>query len=229
MIPRPVKPIAIAHMQGAGREPKGPWVLTSSGRAFDLLDPRPEMVDFTVDIPESLARIARFNGHVRSGPYSVAQHCVIGARALFSKTGSRALAACFLLHDAHEAYIGDLATPVSFALARLSGGEARASWMELRARIDRAIAAAAFPDAHFNEGEADAAFYHASVKAMDISMLRMERDQLMPRSPWPWVNAVETAEPLAMKGKLVIWPWPRAADEWRQAFKDFIPDHPQIQ
>ena len=79
-------------------------IVTYTGKSFDLLNPTPDMVCIE-DIAHSLANICRYTGHVRKF-YSVAQHCVLAARVNnLSDPLQR------LLHDAAEAYIGDLASP----------------------------------------------------------------------------------------------------------------------
>ncbi|MFT0892203.1 hypothetical protein [Pseudochelatococcus sp. G4_1912] len=93
-------------------------IQTASGRMFSLLSPIAEQIDFVYDIAPQLARQARFNGATESF-YSIAQHCALGADAIYQETRRSDLAAYFLLHDAHEAYIGDIPTPVVTALARL--------------------------------------------------------------------------------------------------------------
>jgi uncharacterized protein len=62
------------------------------------------------DIAHCLARIARFNGAC-DGHVSVAQHCVH-----VSNLVPAPLAAWGLLHDAHEAYIGDQSSPLKALL-----------------------------------------------------------------------------------------------------------------
>ncbi|CAH1671855.1 hypothetical protein [Chelatococcus asaccharovorans] len=192
-----------------------PWLQTASGRAFDLINPTADMVDFRQDVPDALARIPRFNGHVPGGPYSVAQHCCIGADAILDETGRADLAAAFLLHDAHEAYIGDIATPVARALAVMAGiGDgvgadiiAHKAFERLKMRIDRAIfQAACLPWPSLGTDV-------LAIKRMDLAMLEAERRQLLGPSPAPW--GLETEPPRLRRGALTIWPWIRAADEWR--------------
>lgn len=82
------------------------YIITYSGVKFDLLNPKPEMV-LIKDIAHALSNICRFTGHTQQF-YSVAQHSVECSR-LVTSSGYRLES---LLHDAHEAYIGDVATPL---------------------------------------------------------------------------------------------------------------------
>lgn len=56
-------------------------------------------------IARALSNINRFTGH--AGQYSVAQHCVLASRS-----AEPAFALDVLLHDAPEAYIGDVSAPL---------------------------------------------------------------------------------------------------------------------
>ncbi len=97
-------------------------------------------------IAKALSVIPRFNGLNPVGAYSVAQHCVMGADAVANETGNSTLAGFFLLHDAHEAYIGDWTRPtisvLSQAFTELFG--VPAGWMDeavhrVKSRIDAQI------------------------------------------------------------------------------------------
>ena len=80
---------------------------TASGRLLDLSRPDPDALDLE-DIAHNLARLCRFNGAVDEF-YSVATHSVYVARRLFEEYGHRSrIAAAGLLHDATEAYLGDV-------------------------------------------------------------------------------------------------------------------------
>lgn len=92
-----------------------PYLLTHSGLRVDLLAPEPESVTLP-DIAHALARICRYTGHVRALHYSVAQHSVLVAQHLRDQGHSAAIQAQGLLHDAHEAYTGDMASPIKRAL-----------------------------------------------------------------------------------------------------------------
>lgn len=83
----------------------GDWLQTYSGVQFWPLDAREEEVRIR-DIAHALAQQCRFSGHTRQF-YSVAQHSVEVSRHC---PPERALWG--LLHDASEAYLLDLPTPL---------------------------------------------------------------------------------------------------------------------
>jgi hypothetical protein len=78
---------------------------TVSGQYVDLYDPDPETISIT-DIAHHLSQINRFNGATRS-TYSVAQHSILVMQAVPVRFRLQAL-----LHDASEAYMGDMTRPV---------------------------------------------------------------------------------------------------------------------
>jgi hypothetical protein len=85
------------------------WIQTFSGKRFNLRDPQPDQICIE-DIAHSLALQCRFTGHPRKF-YSVAQHSVT-----LSHHVPRRVAFDALLHDAHEAYSSDLASPAKLLL-----------------------------------------------------------------------------------------------------------------
>ena len=83
---------------------------TVSGRKINITDPDPKTIEIT-DIAWALSRMPRFSGHsIPYIPYSVAQHCIQVAKEL-APHGPQ-LQMYGLLHDAAEAYINDLPSPV---------------------------------------------------------------------------------------------------------------------
>lgn len=86
-----------------------PILQTVSGRMINLANPEPADININ-DIAHSLANLCRFTGHTKSF-YSVAQHSLL---ASLNVGAEHALVA--LMHDAAEAYIGDLAAPLKYML-----------------------------------------------------------------------------------------------------------------
>lgn len=76
---------------------------------MDVLAPRPEQIQL-LDIAHHLARVCRFGGAVK-GFYSVADHSVYVSRLVPSELQKKAL-----LHDAAEAYLGDVIKPLKNCL-----------------------------------------------------------------------------------------------------------------
>lgn len=93
----------------ASEKRKGRPICTYTGVTFWPMDPRVEEVDIE-DIAHSLSMLCRFNGHIKSF-YSVAQHSVL-VSALCSPENQL----WGLLHDASEAYISDMPSPIKLEL-----------------------------------------------------------------------------------------------------------------
>lgn len=201
------------------------WIPTESGRTIDLMAPDWREIDFAIDVPNALARIARFTGHIGCGPYSVAQHCVVGADAIFRATGNRGAAAAFVLHDAHEYVLSDKTTPVTRAEAEtaesLAPGMGRvvlATNRLMKHRVDLAI----FRAAGMGENGCPEQ-YRRIVGEYDVRLLATERNHFIGKTARPWDPAVEAAEPLRLVGKLTVWPWFKAADEYRERLRRYLP------
>lgn len=138
-----------------------PWTQSYTGRRIRVLDPSPDQVDI-VDIAHALSNVCRFGGMTREH-YSVAQHSV-----LVSANVSEEHALAGLLHDAAEAYVGDVVTPLkrmpAMAAAYLPVEEA---W--LRAIGERfGVELVALP---------------AEVREADLRALLTEKRDLMPPMP----------------------------------------------
>lgn len=163
------------------------WKQTASGKRFDILSPLPEQVVLS-DIALSLSRIPRFDGHTLSGcPWNVAEHSVLVV-ALLPEGTPADLAMAALFHDAHEAYIGDITTPVQVALTELvddmTGGRTRSKLFStalsvVKSRIDTAIFSA-FGIPYPTPDQA------AIIKTADMAALDLERHSFMGPSPEPW-------------------------------------------
>lgn len=81
------------------------WMQTYTGRAFYPMHAKPEDVD-PLDIGHALSLLCRYGGHVNRF-YSVAEHCVRMSYWVPVEDAPWAL-----LHDATEAYMGDMVRPL---------------------------------------------------------------------------------------------------------------------
>lgn len=83
---------------------------TYSGIEFNLLNPTSEMINIT-DIAKGLAYKGHFGGQT---PYyfSIAQHSTLVYNLLNKQCNDKKLLLLALLHDASEAYIGDMLSPI---------------------------------------------------------------------------------------------------------------------
>ena len=89
-----------------------PLIETVTGKLVDVVNPDPDTLDID-DIAWSLSRISRFAGHtITAQPYTVAQHCIFVSDLIYENTSNITLALFGLLHDAAEAYIGDIPSPI---------------------------------------------------------------------------------------------------------------------
>lgn len=80
------------------------WIQTYTGKKFFPLDPDPDLICIE-DIAHALANLCRYGGHSKMF-YSVAQHSLIVSRM------STNYPLHGLLHDASEAYLGDMVRPL---------------------------------------------------------------------------------------------------------------------
>lgn len=104
-----------------------------------IAEPDSVVISFR-EIADRLARQIRFNGEI--GAISVAQHSVMGAEALFAETRDPFHGALFVLHDAHEFILGDMARPVTDQIEADCPGF-RLAWSLLKLSWDRPIYQAA--------------------------------------------------------------------------------------
>jgi 5'-deoxynucleotidase YfbR-like HD superfamily hydrolase len=136
------------------------YVSTFSGNRFYPLEPSIDHVAIE-DIAHGLAYQCRFNGQTCEF-YSVAQHSLVVAALVPPH-----LRLAALLHDASEAYVGDMVKPLKVLLPAFAGIEDKVS----------ALIAAAF-DLDFSD--------YAPIKRADLIALATEKRDLMPHSTERW-------------------------------------------
>jgi uncharacterized protein len=147
-----------------------PYVSTFSGNRFYPLEPRIDVVAIE-DIAHGLAYQCRFNGQTREF-YSVAQHSLIVASLV--PTDLRLAA---LLHDAAEAYLGDMVKPLKVLLPEFA---------DLEDKVTAIIATTFGID--FSD--------YAPIKRADLIALATEKRDLMPHSAERWAY-LDDIRPLA--------------------------------
>lgn len=81
-----------------------PYIETYTGLNYYFLDPQPDQIEIR-DIAMALANKCRFSGHTRF--FSIAEHSVTVAQRMGDELGMYGL-----LHDAAEAYLGDIPSPI---------------------------------------------------------------------------------------------------------------------
>ena len=143
-----------------------PYILTATGWPFRFDAPGQSLSEagrgaVLEAIAIGLSNICRFGGHT-SVFYSVAQHSVLVSELL-----PPSLALQGLMHDAHEAFLGEIPSPLKALLP---------DYQALEQRIERAVRAwCDLPST-----------LHPAVKAADLVALATERRDLMPQDAHDW-------------------------------------------
>ena len=99
------------------------WMETYTGKRVNPLDLKIEDIDIE-DIAHALSHICRYGGHCHKF-YSVAEHSVRVAVKVGDK-GFYSLRLAALLHDASEAYLGDVIRPLKYSFPELVMAEKNA-------------------------------------------------------------------------------------------------------
>jgi len=184
------------------------WILLQNGDEQHLTGPEALKPAYTIEtIAHQLALINRFTGATQR-PYSVAEHSLLVADLAAEYGFGLVPQLCCLLHDAHVAIVGDLASPIKW---QLDG-----TWDNLERMHMRALRA------HFGLLPAFAA-HRDTVKAFDLIALATERRDLLPwqpmrHRPWPVLDTPgQAVEPHDMN-LASAWRTCRHWTEWRDAF-----------
>ena len=91
-----------------------PSIRTVTGKRVDLIDPSPDSIDLE-DIAVGLSNQCRFGGQTYRH-YSVAEHCVACYDNAVRVGEPLDVQLAVLLHDAAEAYLGDVIRPLKLAI-----------------------------------------------------------------------------------------------------------------
>lgn len=188
------------------------WILTSDGQDHHISGtsvllpgntPRIEV------IAHSLAQINRFTGHA-SRPYSVAEHSLLVCEIVKGMGLDCHAQRAALMHDTHEAYTGDVATPIKAVL-----GVDWLAFENVHARMLR----------HAFHMQCAHVAYHQRIKEADLIALATERRDLMRfdparNLPWPALDTpgaqVHPLEDVALNSP------ERTAMSWRHHRDAFI-------
>lgn len=176
------------------------FVTTHSGRAVSLSEPDPATISIR-DIACALSRINRFNGATVL-PVTVADHSLNVMKYMALRKAPPELQMLGLLHDAHEAYLGDIISPVRREIA------AHATFdvvQRIADRLDSAILKA------FRVWHASSLGALAWVRTADAAVFAAEWRDLM-HGPCP-IKA--DAAPFAIKPRLAV----RAEEEFLTTFE----------
>jgi uncharacterized protein len=169
----------------------GPYLQTVSGRWVNPFDPDPDQLD-AGDIARALANQCRFGGHSRVF-YSVAQHSVIVSELVEQRGGDAEDVFAALMHDASEAYLGDMPHPIKHRSSLGAAFKAAEDHLEAALRERFGI------KAHVPE-----------IKRADRALLATER-RAFSGEGWHWPE-LEGVEPLELELTAL------APDEAAQAF-----------
>jgi hypothetical protein len=169
------------------------WVLTFTGRKVFPGELAADDIAIE-DIAHHLSMLCRFTGASRLF-YSVAEHSVLVADLIaHSVADEPEIELAALLHDAPEAYLSDLATPVKAQIETYHALE-RAAWWAIAERFGLPLRE-----------------WHA-VKYADLVALAIERRHLIADHPEPWSALEGVTVPRAWRKHIPGCWTPTAAEQ----------------
>lgn len=175
------------------------WIYTNSGEHFNFINPRPEQICID-DIACGLSNICRFTGQLNEF-YSVAQHSVLASHIVPPEFAFEAL-----MHDAQEAYLGDVSSPLKGLLPDYR-------------RIERVVEMVI----RMNYGLP--AVMSSVVKHADLTLLATERRDLDldDGTPWPVLEGIEPLDrvitPLSPRQAMIQF-----LNRFNELYSQYVPD-----
>ena len=189
-------------------------MITHSGRRIDLPSPQRGQVHI-VDVAVQLSRIPRFVGATLE-PWNVAAHSLHCSALAEADGASLQAQLAALLHDAHEAYMGDIPSPFKQAVM----AEAGSMWCPLKLAEDKLQVAVLHQLGSLDCYEAN----RAAVKHWDLVSLATERKYLMHAAamdaPWPMLAGIEPA-PWPITGVRGMG-WVDWADDFQERYHHLV-------
>ena len=158
-----------------------------SGRYLDLADPRPEQFQFA-DVAGALAKICRFGAQCPYF-YSVAEHSVICAAVANCDLAPLECQRAVLLHDAAEAFLGDVVKPLKIMLPE---------YHAIEKRMERVIQ---------EKFSVDFEQWDREIKEIDHAVLIAERYALFGRDGVEWSGENEVRR---LDVRPARWSWAQA-------------------
>lgn len=146
-----------------------PYIATVTNNKFFFEDVYESVIDIK-DIAHALSNLCRFNGHCPCF-YSVAQHSV-----LVSEKVPEEYELAALLHDASEAYLGDISAPLKRLLP---------DYKLIEKNVQDRI--------YYKYGIPKSIGYHECIKKADLEALATEKRDLMKQvnEHWSMLDGVE--------------------------------------
>ena len=189
-------------------------MITHSGRRNDLPSPQRGQVHIG-DVAVQLSRIPRFVGATLE-PWNVAAHSLHCSALAEADGASLQAQLAALLHDAHEAYMGDIPSPFKQAVM----AEAGSMWCPLKLSEEKLQVAVLHQLGSLDCYEAN----RAAVKHWDLVSLATERKYLMHAAamdaPWPMLAGIEPA-PWPITGMRGMG-WVDWADDFQERYHHLV-------
>ncbi len=192
------------------------WMQTRSGRRFRFDDIESNHIEPS-DVAWSLGHTCRFAGHCRRF-YSVAEHTLLMVHLLNSDVGMFDVESKFvvtgqiLVHDAHEAYVGDMTRPLKAHI-----GDA---WRLIEEQVENHVRASlGVSGPRFDDW--------STVSRLDAMLLAAEARELMTWPPERWDipdfaadTRLTIGEPIGSPERMGML-WIDAYNEWRKGLANF--------